>query len=248
MIAGQQIQTITRDSDGWIELNITEGIQELWPTIKDFSEMQVIIKAEVNCSEQKKVPLNFVNPAEIPLGQEGRRSRLMGIQPFFVIFADNKRIHSGVSQPDDAATGQAPDNSSYRSIDEQLIFNHSSQPSKRSASGDDTNLCSISTYIVDLQALGLVNIVAPHTINISKCSGTCNDRSTITRLGTNHAKIMTSIYNRELVQDPDNVTATAPCCVPTKYKIVFFLMTTIDGTAMGIQSHDELAATECGCR
>ena len=247
IVAGQQVLTVAHDSDGWAELNITAGIQEIWPVLQYYSELQVILKAEVNCVEQRKVPFNFVNPAEIPTEQQNRRERHMDIQPFLVVFASNQKIQAALEQPEEeAATGQAS-NSTFRDIGDMLTYDDPPSPaSKRSA--DDDGFCSISDYIVDLHALGLTNIIAPIAINISKCSGICNDRNTIINLGTNHAKIMTSIYNRELIESPNSVTATPPCCVPSKYKIVYFLMTTLDGTALGIKGHDELVATECGCR
>jgi hypothetical protein len=247
VVAGQQVITVSRGSDGWVEFNVTEGVREIWPLMTEFSEVQVIIKAEVNCAGQKKVPFNFVNPAEIPLEQENRRQRHLDFQSFLVVFADNREIQAALHQTDDVVTGATGDDSTnitFRGLGEELFPEN---PTKRSATSDE---CSIERYVVDLHELGLTYILAPQTLNISKCAGNCNSRNTINRLGTNHAKIMMAIYNAEVNADPpvDEISATAPCCVPTEYRIVYFLMVTQDGTATGIKSHNHLVATKCGCR
>jgi hypothetical protein len=241
VIAGQQVLTVRSGSDGWAEFNITEGTREIWPLIPTYTEVQVIIKAEVNCAEQKKVPLSFVNPAEIPLEQENRRARHMDFQPLFVVFANNRETQAVLNTPEDSATGAGNNDSMYRDLGEALFGDRE----KRSA-GDE---CSIERYVVNLHDLGLTYILAPMTLNISKCAGNCNNRNTINRLGTNHAKIMTAIYNAEVNTVPSvEITATPPCCIPTEYKVVYFLMTPLDGTAAGLKSHNHIVATKCGCR
>ena len=250
--AGQHNLTIAQGSGGWIELNVTEGAEVVWPLMKNFTEVQVIIKAEVNCANQKKIPFNFINPAEISLEHENRRLRHLDIQPFLVIFADNKETRALLQQEtEEVATGQGEEsNSTFPDIGDMLF--PSSAPSKRSSDLADDSPCSLSTFVVNLHELGLTNVQAPLELNISKCSGGCTDRLTVNRLGTNHAKIMASIYNREqleLQSNPDyEVTATPPCCVPTTYSVVTFLISTLDGTATGLKSHNHLRATACGCR
>ena len=239
VFAGQQVLTVSHGSDGWVELNVTEGAREIWPLIPTHTEVQVIIKAEVNCAGQKKVPLNFVNPAEIPLEQENRRARHLDLQPFLVVFSNNRETQAVLNQ-EHIAVGEQ-DNGTFINLGDALY------PEKRSANSDE---CSIERYVVDLHELGLTYILAPTALNISKCAGNCNNRNTINRLGTNHAKIMMAIYNAEVNAVPpvEEVSATPPCCVPTDYRVVYFLMTPLDGTAAGIKSHNHLVATRCGCR
>lgn len=239
IFAGQEVISVSRDEDGWIDLNVTEGAESILPQMqmKNYTDLQVIIKAEVNCNEQKKVPFNLINPAEIPLDQANRRERQLDNQPIFVIFADNEETKEAIrQQQEDAVTGEA---------DEDLGVIRTHGPWTRSIRS--TSSCQRSNYIVDLHELGLTNVIAPRQINISKCSGNCNERRVINRLGTNHAKIMASIYNRQ-THFGEPVTATVPCCVPTKYDPIFLLMHTLDRTATGIKSHNYLQATECGCR
>lgn len=250
MIAGEQVLEVQHGSDGWVELNVTDGIQAIWPLMYNYSQVQVIIKSEVNCIGQKKVPFNFINPAEISLEQENRRTRHLDIQPFLVVFADNIETRAVLQEEEEVVTGQTDDgNNTYQDIGELLYYDSGSAPTKRS-----TGSCQISSYIVNLHALGVTNVVAPVEVNISKCAGSCTHRDTINSLGTNHARIMNSIYHLEqaaMEAQPDagySITATLPCCVPTKYEIVYLIMNTLDGTATGLKSHNHLAATECGCR
>ena len=240
IFAGQQVISVSHSSDGWAELNVTEGAIEIWPLRKDYTEVQVIITAEVDCINQKKVPFNFVNPAEIPFEKPLRRERHLPIQPFLVINADNEITKTVLQQQQEQdVAGQGDYGSDY--INEEL-YSDTSTHSKRQTIAS----CSRSNYIVDLVELGLPHIVFPRELNISKCSGTCNNRATISTLGTNHAKIMAHIYNLEQSSPP--VTATLPCCVPTKYEVVHMIMAAEDSTATGVQSFNELVATECGCR
>ena len=240
IFAGQQVISVSHSSDGWAELNVTEGVIEIWRLRKNYTEVQVIITAEVDCINQRKVPFNFVNPAEISFDKPLRRERHLPIQPFLVVNADNEITQTVLQQQQDGdVTGQGDYGSDY--INEEL-YSDTSTHSKRQA----TASCSRSNYIVNLVELGLPHIVFPQELNISKCSGTCNNRATISALGTNHAKIMAHIYNLEQSSPP--VTATLPCCVPTKYEVVHMIMAASDSTATGIQSFNELKATECGCR
>ena len=241
VFAGQQVLTVSHGSDGWVELNVTEGAREIWPNLTSYSEVQVIIKAEVNCTGKKKVPFNFINPAEIPLEQENRRARHLDFQPFFVVFANNRETLQTLLSEDEDVGGEESGNVTFRELGDELF------PEKRSADSDE---CSIERYVVNLHELGLTYIIFPTTLNISKCAGNCNNRNTINRLGTNHAKIMMAIYNAEINTVPplDEVTATPPCCVPTDYRVVYFLVSPLDGTAAAVKSHNHLVATRCGCR
>ena len=92
VIARQKVVSVSRGSDGWMELNVTKGVEGILPQmqIKNCTDIQVIIKAEVDCNNQKKVPFFFMNPAEIPLDQVIRRERQMDNQPFLVVFGDNE--------------------------------------------------------------------------------------------------------------------------------------------------------------
>lgn len=242
VVAGEDTVSVTRDSDDWIELNVTEGFLDIWSSMPNNTEIQVILKAEVNCVEQKKVPINFVNPAEIPLEQENRRARHMDLQPLLVVFANNYESKKVLNREDEEEVMGEADNSTRSVID----IDNLNVRAKRSSNSE----CSLENYVVNLHNLGLANVVAPAELNISRCAGNCNNRLIINRLGTNHAKIMMAMYNAQISAgiSADQATATAPCCVPTKYLVGYLLMNTHDNTVTMMRSYNKLIARECGCR
>jgi hypothetical protein len=242
ILAGQQVISVSHGSDGWAELNVTEGATEIWPLRKNYTEVQVIIIAEVDCIEQKKVPIKLVNPAEIPLDKPLRREHYLPIQPFLVINTDNKITQTLLQQEEAMNKQRTDDNSSSDYIIDEL-YPATSTHSKRHTS----NSCSRSNFTVNLIALGVPHIVWPLEINIFKCSGICN-LATLSKLGTNHAKIMAHVHNQQQLSPQPSVTATYPCCVPTKYNTVYLLIQAEDHTATGVKSFNELIASECGCR
>ena len=173
------------------------------------------------------------DPAEILLEQENLRKRQLDNQPFLVVFGDNEETKEALrKQKDDLGEMQVYDGRSKRSI-----------------STHSNSSCQISSYEVDLHDVGLTNVVIPRYINISKCSGTCNEQHVIKRLGTNHAKIMSTIYNQQMLSG-EPVTATVPCCVPIKYETVVQLLMICDvfSIASYFARFNDLKATECGCR
>ena len=245
VIASQEVVTVSRGSDGWMELNVTkgvEGILQQMQTEKNCTDIQVVIKAEVDCNNQKKVPFNFINPAEIPLDQVKRRERKLYYQPFLVVFGDNEETKEALRKQNEEEVIE-------KEVDclviGELVYDCSW---KRSVSKRSTSSCQKSNYTLDFHEFGL-DVIVPRYINISKCSGNCGDRRVINTLGTDHAKMMAAIYNQQtLFGEP--VTATVPCCVPTKYETVFLLLrVTLDSyTVTGIRSYSKLKAIECGCR
>ena len=57
VFAGQLEINVANNSDKWIELNVTEGTRTIWELVQNHTKVQVVIKAEVNCTQQKKVPI-----------------------------------------------------------------------------------------------------------------------------------------------------------------------------------------------
>ena len=152
ILAGQQIISVSHDSDGWAELNVTKGAIDIWPLSKNYDEVQVIIIAEVDCIEQKMVPFKFVNPAEIPLDKPLRREHYLPFQPFLVINADNEMTKNRLRQQQEEAVNgqQTDDTSSSDPINELLQYSETSIRSKRQSIPD---ICSRSSYTVNLNAI-----------------------------------------------------------------------------------------------
>ena len=230
VVASQEVVNISRVSDGWMELNVTKGVENILPQmqIENYADIQVIIKAEVNCNNQK-VPFNLINPAEIPLEQEERQ---LNNQPFLVVFGDNEETKEALRKQKEEEVVEG----------EMQVYDG---PLKRSTSTHSHSSCQISSYILDFHEFGLTHVIQPRSIDISKCSGICNGEHVINRLGTNHAKMMANSYNQQMLSE-EPVTATVPCCVPTKYETVVLLVR--DNSALFITCLSSLKATECRCR
>ena len=241
VIASQKMVTISRESGGWMELNVTKGVKSILRQmqIENYVDIQVIIKAEVDCNNQKEVPFNLINPAEIPLEQESRRERHLNSQPFLVVFGDNEETKEALRKQKEEEVVEG----------EMQVYDG---PSKRSTSTYSNSSCQISSYVLDLHEFNLIfpdhDVIFPRSIDISKCSGTCNE-SAINWPGTPHARIMSAIYNEQM-RTGQPVTATVPCCVPKYGTIELLHRITSDDSygALYIKLHRDLVAKRCECR
>ena len=149
VIARQEVVTISRGSDGWMELNVTEGVEGILPRmqIKNCTDIQVSIKAEVDCNNQKKVPFNLINPAEIPLDQVIRRERKLYYQPFLVVFGDNEETKEALRKENEEEVIR--DECDYHGQCKQFISN-------------STSSCQKSNYTLDFHEAGVIKFWGPH--------------------------------------------------------------------------------------
>ena len=241
VIARQKVVSVSRGSDGWIELNVTKGLEGILPQmqIKNYTDIQVIIKAEVDCNNQKTVPFYLINPAEIPLDQVIRRERQMDNQPFLVVFGDNEETKEALrKQKEEEVIGPGVDDRS------ELVYGG---PWKRSVSKRSTSSCQKSDFTLNFHEFGLTTVIYPRSLNIFKCSGTCSNGHYFFGPGALHANIMAASYNQQpLESSGEPVTATF-CCVPTKYEYTYLLLR-VGLENIAIVAHGDLVVQECGCR
>ena len=250
VIARQKVVTVSRGSDRWMELNVTKGVEGILPQmqIKNCTDIQVIIKAEVDCNNQKKVPFNLINPAEIPLDQVKRRERQMDNQPFLVVFSDNEETKEALlKEKEEEEIDPGVDNGNELVYDGQIVSNRSTSSCQKSDFILDFHELGLSNYTLDFYDIGgLSTVILPRSINIFKCSGTCNDRRVYNGSDAVHAKMMAAFYNQQTLSG-EPVTATFPCCVPTKYRPVS-LLHRVASDAFVVKLYPYLMAKECGCR
>ena len=232
---------VTTESDGWMELDITDALKEIWPPRENTPYVEVILKMQVNCQDQKKVPVKFINPAEIPLSQTMRRERYLELQPLFVISVDNDQVKSRIKD------------------EKQQQFNGSPIKNRRkryARSTTELETCRIENFTINFSDLKLDHIVEPKQINIQRCNGACahNNIELNKTIATNHAKLMASARERyqQLNSDlPTNNTLyisepRVPCCVPTSYESVYLMLQHPNGFQLELFS--DFVVTECGCR
>lgn len=229
-IAQQSQEVILELCDQWIEINLTEAAKTLWPQIASTTEVEVTVKAVVDCVDRIRVPFSFVNPAEIPLEYTETRDSSISNQPLLLVFANDEEMKLS----DRDSSNMNPHTTS------------TTDHSRRSIS----DICQRHDFVINFNDLDLRNIT-PLQLNIGKCSGSCSETNLRQRssLGTNHAKIMSNIQSRV----PNTVTmdgpATSPCCVPTLYYPQTYLLMLEESGTFTIRPHfKDLEVISCSCQ
>lgn len=101
--------------------------------------------------------------------------------------------------------------------------------------------CQMYDFNVDFSVIGWGQwIVHPKKFNARFCHGTCPSPIDVHYSPTNHAVLQT------LMRMKRPHTAPAPCCVPTKLSPISMLYFEYD--ELVVRHHENMIATECGCR
>lgn len=237
--AGSFELLVSSSSNEWIELNITEGIQSLWPPNKDQPQVEVTVTLRVNCESQKKVPASLVDPAAIPLSKAKRRQRHMNLQPMLLIFTDDEEVKQRIKQD---SVGMKP---------EADILNSENQTqSVNRAEREASKPCAMENFMITFATIGLPHFRFPVSYNARKCVGTCSHRDLREdpSLGNNYAKIMASAYVASLQSSHTlyEEIPPPPCCVPIRYSPMSVLMQTKTGWRTEVFA--SMKVEECGCR
>lgn len=234
VVAGRDRISVTADSNGWIELNVTEGLKTLLPlalstNTSDDLNIEFLVTQQVDCTKTKKVPAAFVEPTSIKLSQEKRRERHLPLQALLLIYATDEDI---VKDQHVIAQSEEEEN----------------QKQKRSAS----RACHRESYQIRFSELQLNYILAPAMYNAYRCVGGCTHQqlSANSRLATNHALLMASA---KFVSDLPNSNIAFPrrprdpLCSPTRYESLPILIS-IANDMVDIEHYPSMKVTECGCR
>ncbi len=238
--AGHERILVTRDSNQWLELNITEGIKTLWPPTKDQPHVEVFVTMTVNCQGQSKVPASLVDPASISLNQPKRRERHKNLQPILLVFVDDEDVRLRVKE--DSAEME-PEMDVLHTENQTLSSN---QVERRSSSG----ACDIEDFWISFTTISLPHFRIPSRYNARKCAGSCH-HTTLKRdpgLGNNHAKLMASAHVASQLSGHTlyEEIPSLPCCVPIRYSPVTIIMQTREGWKS--QLFASMTVEECGCR
>ena len=233
-ITDQQQINVTSDSNGWQEINITNALHSIWPPNEDAPIVEIVLRLEVNCKERKKVPVSFVNPAEISLEQVNRRNRSKSFQPLMVVFLRDNEMKVKEEEAVEVVEAES---------DVTLL------EGERRRRTTPTHSCRVENFTVNFGDLGLDHVLLPVSANIKRCSGSCSHTAIKLNghMATNHAKVMASTYqihqsNPITSQDPKE-----PCCVPVKYRHLN-LVTQHRSSAIQMRPYPNFIVTGCGCR
>ena len=238
--AGQTTVEVSR-STSWLEMDVTRGIQQLWPLVSNTHDVEFTLLLTVNCKDVKKVPAIFIDPTEIKLSKAKRRERYSSFQPLFLVFFNDEQVKEL------ARNGTNPADNPLDSDmgDIQNLKEHVTRGKRNSKSP-----CKVDNFPVIFHDLHLFYVAIPFMYDARQCSGSCSHYvlTDQEKLGTNHAKIMASAY---AVSKHDPTVGfrnepREPCCVPTKYSSVA-LIVVVDGTLEYVV-YPAMRVEECGCR
>lgn len=219
-------------SDQWVEVDLAEEVGKLWNEVKHSSEMRISIEiGPEDCRKNRKSSpsIYLFNPADLP--PEAEKPVNGSYQPFLLVFTHNHRHHYH------AHTTENNENSHTRN--------------KKSL---DTT-CSRHNQMITFREIGLTDVLSPLSLNIYKCSGSCSEAVLRSRLslGTNHARIMSSIkyYQKYAADQGQSITsdgpAHTPCCVPTSYEHRALLVLDNEGIFSISAIYRDLVVSACGC-
>lgn len=236
--AGVLELSLTPQSGGWVELNVTKGIKSLWPLPINHTEVEVTILTSSAC--HKRASVYFDDPTSISLSQAKRRQRLYALQPLLLVFLSDEVLKEEVMKQQ-ANQNYGDDITVDDSTDEGTA------PGRRRRSTSDE--CQVQDFHVSFADLNLQYVLAPAAYNAKKCAGSCSHQTLdqFKNLGNNHAKIMASAAVLEqlnpgtFASDPKE-----PCCVPTKYDSLTIL--TPHEMSFKYVVYPNMIVQECMCR
>ena len=241
VFAGEHHLVATLESNGWVELNVTEGLTALWPPRAEDSKIEFTLTLRVNCKLSKKVPASFVDLTSIPVDQARRRQRHMILQPMLLVFIDDQEMKELIR----SEAGPVHVDDQTIMIDASLAENSETEVRKRSTDGS----CSTEEFTVNFMDIRLLYVIAPHSYNARRCSGSCSHTflKRHKNLGTNHAKIMASARLLYTMETSFPRPPKEPCCAPVRYSSLSMLIRSPNGD-IEYKLYPRMTVEECGCR
>ena len=245
--AGTTELSVTAESAGWVELNITKGVKSLWPPSLNQTQVEVTVLARTDC--RKKAPVHFEDPTSVPLLQDRRRRRLSTLQPLLLVYLSDEELREAVINQTATTSGQddpSSDISNTAGAGEGGEAAAEGRRKRRQASEE----CHVEDFQIDFHDLNLNYILAPASYNARRCMGSCshqtlNDHGT---LGNNYAKIMASAAYLERIRPGTYPKVPKePCCVPVRYSSLPLVTPREDSSLMYVV-YSHMVVEECGCR
>ncbi len=237
----EQVQVTMTTS--WLELEVTEGVRQLWPPTSSNYDLEFTVNLSVDCKTVKKVPAIFIDPTGIELSNARRRQRYESFQPLFLMFFNDAYVKEIVYNETTTAEEEQSDNEILQA-DSGSVGNRA----KRSSTS-----CEPVDYMVSFEQLYLDYVLLPSLYNARQCIGSCS-HNTLTgnhQLGTNHANIMAGAYEVFQLQGGlhdvnGNVqSAKQPCCVPTRYRSESLIVHV--EASLDLRVYPAMSVSECGC-
>ena len=217
--------TVTTASDDWVEIALTEGLQNLLSGTET-SQLEVTFQSKLSCKEQgTETAINFADPilllftdAEIDvsmlsgLGLGGEAKRHTPLRPSRLFSRDVPGSGDSTS-PTVGCSGYV----------------------------QSTGQCSREPLLVDFQEdLGTNFILQPRIVDIGYCNGKCNPASV-------HSEFLRLLTSSRGQTAPNSAAGykDSSCCVPTHYLPVEILLRVEN--VLVIEELQNAIVTNCCC-
>ncbi len=156
--------TLTPDSSDWVEIEVTQGLQNLQFQILENTQLELTLRLQIDCQGELKaqVPVAyFVDPTGFR--SPARRKQHLNLQPLLIVYFNDKREEQPIL---DMLHGT--NENGFPPIVKR------SQVSSPYSPYADSELCERQEYIIDFREdLGWNFILQPLSVDIGMCRGTC---------------------------------------------------------------------------
>lgn len=246
--------TVTKVSNRWIELDITALMIPMWSSVSQLPQIvEVKLKTEVDCVSHKKVPFQFVNPAEVDLNNTLLREECMMSQPLLIVSLEDQALKKVLLDEQNLFRDEQALASSSGAVGQGVTH------SKRSSRQKRSTRCHRVDFNLNFEEFGSTTVVHPPVLNISTCIGSCewnNIRYMYHRVPLHASLIAEAKFlndDRKFTSPPGKLATMYslphknPCCSPTKYSSAYLILSYGN---LGYRNllFSNIKATECQCR
>lgn len=248
----QLVQTVnvTSESEGWMELDMTAFVSSVWsPVVKKAAPIiQVTLRMEVDCVQHTKVPIKFVNPAEVELDDTVFREQCEDQQPLLLVYLDDPSLKQIMKDEEKLAE----EKKKFATENGNTQFGMRRRKKRFSLESD----CQLKDFTLRFNEMSIqTRFYMPTMLNIGICMGNCTyvDILPLSRPPTFHARMMANaVYHEKhkLYKRPDSPmyleTHKDPCCAPSKYYSRYAI--TYQSGMFRLTLFKDIVAAECECK
>ena len=216
--------SLLANSSRWIQIDITAGIKAVW----DRSNASVVVVSiQLSAEEDGMVPAEIVDPLAMPLDEH--RNRCTALQPLLLLYLEDGSLKTRAKV---LSTGPAAEGGALQ----DTVTARARRTPLRGSS------CSLYNYTVTFSDIGVDYVLAPETVNVGGCSGSCAtsyQRSMPPGTVTNHASVIAAA-------DGLQKESSQGCCSPLRYQPIY-LMVVNSEAILRVQLFTDMVVSTCGC-
>lgn len=156
--------------------------------------------------------------------------------PHLVIFVDHEE-----SKLERTESEERTPEENTREEEATVNYIFGNQDFKRSTSDQ---VCERQRFAAVFQELGLHMILAPYSVDIGICSGSCSDLSSSAfraSVVTNYGRLLSSIGSGE-----GDMPQKQPCCIPSKFSGLYLLIRYPD-SSIALKLFSDAIVDKCKC-